>query len=663
MKIKNILLVATLTISITSISQVALPPDSSFYYNPNGTKNWFYLQKDVLLYRMNSGACFTMSPNSIIDNCQHLFSTFRKFNRIKFSAASSQIQRAMVINSIYTNTNFESFTPAVSKTKNATYLTADFKETNGLILVQFDPIAISSPTAVNAFANRNNLTLIHQPNSALPNATSWTHIFKINRDPKGIPNSDVFGVCQYIFTNEVGVIKNCEPDFIEYTPGACEIVQEFSNASNSGLPDGLWHIRNRGLVAYNTFVGLNGADAEICECWGEGFHGENVKVAVIDQFGYDYTHPEMSGQFLNGYDFVNNVPFSTTKYVSNSSHGMEVASVISAKANNNNTFNTVGVAYNSKILPYIYDGSSGTAIQAIQQAVLDGADIINMSFSSSSASSNLQSPLFNDIALAKSNGRGGLGCFVVASSGNSNVDGKFYPAADFNVFGVGATTASDGRAVVPTWGWSGGSNYYTPLATETSPRYNVVAPGTRIFAAFTQAPLSSPSQIQAQLNGTSFSAPIVAGIGAILLSKNSSLTVSQIEAAIQNGTDKVLTAGNYTTYPNLLGYNPELFYGRVNCFKALSSVPVGIRENNKNNLKIDFIKLSENEVGIYFNSEQFLNGYNLKVFDIGGKTINSINIDPNSKSYILNTSTLLQGMYIINVTDNNNTAQYFKFIK
>ncbi len=160
-----------------------------------------------------------------------------------------------------------------------------------------------------------------------------------------------------------------------------------------------------------------------------------------------------------------------------------------------------------------------------------------------------------------------------------------------------------------------------------------------------------------------YTAPIVAGIGAILLSKNSSLTVAQIESAIQNGTDKVLTEGIYTAYPNLLGYNPMLFYGRVNCFKALSSVPVGIRENNKNNLNIDFIKLSENEVGIYFNSEQFQNGYSLKVFDVGGKTINSINIEPNAKSYILNTDALLQGMYIINVADKNNTSQYFKFIK
>jgi hypothetical protein len=89
--------------------------------------------------------------------------------------------------------------------------------------------------------------------------------------------------------------------------------------------------------------------------------------------------------------------------------------------------------------------------------------------------------------------------------------------------------------------------------------------GTRIFTAFTQTPLSSPTYMQSQQNGTSFAAPIVSGIAAILLSKNPSLTEAQIRAAIQGNTDKVkpFNNGNYALYSFLPGYSDEAFKDRV----------------------------------------------------------------------------------------------------
>lgn len=660
MKTKILLFLASL-FAINLSGQVMIPPDSSFYYNPNGTKNWWYLQKDVFLYRMLSGACHTMSPNSTIDACEHLTSRIRKQNRIKFNPNATPIQKAMVINAIGTSTAFESASPAVSKTKNLNYSANQFVETNDLIIVRFSNEALNTPTALPAFTLRNNLAIYHQPYSNLTNPNSWSFIFRINADPRAKPFGTVFEICQYIWQNDSGFVTSCEPDMKLYEPN-CEVVQEFSNNATSGTPDGLWHIRNQGQIAYNTFSGLAGADANICECWSEGFHGENVKVAVIDFDGYDFSHPELTGKFLNGWDCVNNQLISNTTFINNDSHGMKVASVISANANNNTNYNTVGVAYNSQVLPYIFDGNNSTAIIGIQKAVADGADIINMSFSSSSSTLS-QSGLFTEIQNAKNNGRSGLGCFVVASSGNSNANGKFFPAADLNCFGVGATTASDFRAVVPTWGWIGGSNYYTPLSTDILPRYNVVAPGTRIYTAFTQAPLTSPSYAQGQINGTSYAAPIVSGIGAILLSKNSSLSVAQIEAAIQNNTDKVTTEGSYSAFPLLLGYNERLFYGRVNCLKALNSVPVGIKEYSQANVGLQFIKLSENEVGIFFDKGFNNKGCEVSVLDVTGKILSKTIIEPNATSTMVKTDNFSQGMYIITVVNKNEIGQAYKFIK
>jgi hypothetical protein len=606
-----------------------------------------------------------MTPNSTIDFSEHLNATIRKQNRIKFKATATQMQKAITINAIGSTAGFESASPAMSKTKNAVYTANAFSETNDLILVRFaNPAEINSSSLAN-FMKRNNLSLYHQPFSNLPNPNSWTFIFKINNDMNATPNGDVFKIAQYVFINEVGFVTNSEPDMKIYEPHTCETVTEFANNAAAGNPDGLWHIRNQGLAAFSGISGTSGSDAKICECWGEGYHGENIKVAVIDFYGFDYSHPEMSGQFLNGWDCTNNVAITTTKYNVNQSHGMEVASVVAASANNNSTYKTVGVAYNSKVLPYIIDGTSSTAIIAIQKAVADGADVINMSWGSNTASSASQSVFYADIQNAVTLGRSGLGCFVVASTGNNNANGKFFPAADFNVFGVGASDASDNRGVLPTWGWSGGSNYWTPVSGEAA-RYNVIAPGTRIFTAFTQTPLSSPTYMQSQQNGTSFAAPIVSGIAAILLSKNPSLTEAQIRAAIQGNTDKVkpFNNGNYALYSFLPGYSDEAFYGRVNCYKAITSVAVGIEEYSKENIGLQFTYLNQNEMGVFFTKGFNDNGSILNVYDVTGKLITSTDIDKNVNSYILNTNNYAQGMYIIKVLNKSKSnGESFKFIK
>lgn len=662
-KIYSLLLFGILTLN--SFSQYTLPPDSAFYYNANGSKNWWYVQKDVFLYRMTSGTSHTVAPSSTIDYSDYLNATVRKQNRIKFKSTATPMQKAIVINSIGSASGFESASPAMSLTKNASYTANAFVETNDLILVRFAiPSEITSVSLAN-FMKRNNLSLYHQPYSNLTNPNSWTFIFRINNDLNATPNGDVFKVAQYVFTNEVGFVTNSEPDMKIYEPHTCETVTEFANNAAAGNPDGLWHIRNQGLAAYSGISGTSGSDAKICDCWGEGYHGENIKVAIVDFYGYDFSHPEMSGQFLNGWDCVNNVAITTTKYNLNQSHGMEVASVVAANANNGSTYNTVGVAYKSKILPYIIDGSSSAAIMAIQKAVSDGADIINMSWGSSTASTASQSVFYGDIQNAVTLGRGGLGCFVVASTGNNNANGKFFPAADFNVFGVGASDASDNRGVVPTWGWTGGSNYLTPVTGEAA-RYNVTAPGTRIFTAFTQTPLSSPTYMQSQQNGTSFAAPIVSGIGAILLSKNPSLTEAQVRAAIQGNTDlvKPFNNGNYALYSFLPGYADEMFYGRVNCYKAIQSVAVGIHEYSKENIGIQFTYLNQNEMGIFFTKGFNDNGSFLTVYDVTGKIVTNTEIEKNVNGHILNTNNYVQGMYIIKVLNKSKqNGQTFKFIK
>ena len=109
-----------------------------------------------------------------------------------------------------------------------------------------------------------------------------------------------------------------------------------------------------------------------------GLDGTGIKIALIDT-GVDYNHPDLFGlgpdsKVVGGYDFVDNdeMPLDIN------GHGTEVAGIIAADGQ------LKGIAPKSKILAYRVsdDGesvSSELIIKAIEQAIIDKADVINIS--------------------------------------------------------------------------------------------------------------------------------------------------------------------------------------------------------------------------------------------------------------------------------------------
>ena len=110
----------------------------------------------------------------------------------------------------------------------------------------------------------------------------------------------------------------------------------------------------------------------------EGIDGTGIKIAVIDT-GVDYNHPDLlgwgpDGKVIGGFNFIheNETPLDTN------GHGTQVAGVIAADGEMS------GIAPKAKILAYKVseDGegvSSELIIRAIQKAIEDDADIINIS--------------------------------------------------------------------------------------------------------------------------------------------------------------------------------------------------------------------------------------------------------------------------------------------
>ncbi|MEK6931518.1 MAG: S8 family serine peptidase, partial [Thermoproteota archaeon] len=110
----------------------------------------------------------------------------------------------------------------------------------------------------------------------------------------------------------------------------------------------------------------------------EGIDGNGIKIAVIDT-GVDFNHPDLfgwgpDGKVIGGYNFIQEgIPPLDTN-----GHGTQVTGVIAADGQ------LIGVAPKAKILAYKVSEngeavSSDLIIKAIDKAIEDGANIINIS--------------------------------------------------------------------------------------------------------------------------------------------------------------------------------------------------------------------------------------------------------------------------------------------
>ncbi|MFD2131508.1 S8 family serine peptidase [Pseudogracilibacillus auburnensis] len=110
------------------------------------------------------------------------------------------------------------------------------------------------------------------------------------------------------------------------------------------------------------------------------FTGRGVKIGVVDT-GIDYHHPDLRTNYIGGFDLVDldDDPMETTVDQGlPTSHGTHVAGIIAANGD------LEGVAPNGEIYAYraLGPGGFGTSIQviaAMEEAVKDGVDVMNLS--------------------------------------------------------------------------------------------------------------------------------------------------------------------------------------------------------------------------------------------------------------------------------------------
>lgn len=346
----------------------------------------------------------------------------------------------------------------------------------------------------------------------------------------------------------------------------CKVYDAFL-PNDTGLSS-QWHLR---ALSY-------GKDVRAVGAWGHTLGDSNVVVAVIDT-GVDWNHPDLGGPHpdkVNGAIWTNWTEYYGTPGVDDDSngyvddirgwdwvnvgnqghagqddtvadndpsdyggHGTNCAGCVAPL-----TDNSIGVAAAApgvKIMAlrtgYWPNGSTHGVVRmdycssAMIYAAYNGARIINASWGSDAS-------LSTAVAVCQASD-----VLIVNAAGNDGADLPDYLGTRAGVLSVAATTSSDEKASFSNYGdW-----------------VELSAPGVGIYT--TNYDKDSMLSNYASVQGTSFSAPIVAGAAALVWSTNLSLTYQQVSTILTDACDDIDALNP--------AYTGKLGAGRLNMLRTV----------------------------------------------------------------------------------------------
>ncbi|MBL8289620.1 MAG: S8 family serine peptidase [Rubrivivax sp.] len=336
----------------------------------------------------------------------------------------------------------------------------------------------------------------------------------------------------------------------------------FASRQPNGPDAGQWYLR----PPDNTF--RSSIDAQTA--WARGFGSASIVVAVLDT-GVRFEHPDLGrvatgGKLLPGYDFVTDATvandgdgrdadptdpgdwvasgeagvgvFADCSASDSSWHGTATASLVGAAANNG--AGMAGTAPGVRVLPVRVLGKCFGRDSDIQAAMRwaagipvagvpdnpNPAKVINLSLGSTGACSAAYQAAVDELTAR--------GVVIVAAAGNSAGEPVGTPASCNGVMAVSALRHAGTKV---------GFSDLGPQIAVSAPGGNCINTGTNdpclypILAAL-NAGLTTPqasiwSDSYDYTVGTSFAAPLVAGVAGLVASQNPALTVAQVRTLLQ----------------------------------------------------------------------------------------------------------------------------------
>jgi subtilisin family serine protease len=261
--------------------------------------------------------------------------------------------------------------------------------------------------------------------------------------------------------------------------------------------------------------------------WATTVGSSNVVIAILDT-GVDTNHEDLAGKIVPGWNTYNNN--SSTMDVSG--HGTAVAGTAAAASNNG--VGVASVCWSCRIMPIRVSDMTGYATYSSIAAGLTwaadhGARVANISYIVSDSSAVTSAAQYFQ-------GKGGV---VTSSAGNYST---FSNSAD-NPY-ILTVSATDQFDVIYSY-------------SNTGKNIDVAAPGDSFTTQMGGGYVST--------GGTSYSAPIVAGVAALVMSVNPQLSGDQVQNIVKQSADDLGAAG----------WDPIYGMGRVNAARAVSMAGTG----------------------------------------------------------------------------------------
>jgi len=345
---------------------------------------------------------------------------------------------------------------------------------------------------------------------------------------------DSFPVIERVIAPTTSII-----DKLIFRLKGCEIVHELNDATvlkcPAGVSTGLKNVREDRIFH---IVDL-GADVQIHadDAWAQGIDGTGVNVAVLDT-GIDTDHPELIDSIVGCESCIDAACVAgPTACEDDHGHGTHVSGIITA---NGVDANAKGVAPGAGIYMYKVCSAGGSCYEsdmmaAMESAVLTDAKVMSISIGGGNfAGENCDS----DPLAAKVNWVVNQGITVAVASGND----RFFVSSPACASGAIAVGAVDKNGLMADF-----SNF--------GPSLDIVAPGVIIYSSIIDG--------YDYWGGTSMSTPHVSGTVALMLQRDSSLTVDQIKTALYETADPINPES--TCYGVVKKRGPMYWIGVVDC--------------------------------------------------------------------------------------------------
>jgi subtilisin family serine protease len=328
----------------------------------------------------------------------------------------------------------------------------------------------------------------------------------------------------------------------------------------------------------------NDADIQLPAAWDVATGSPAVEVAIMDT-GVDLTHEDLQFSIAtnpgetpgNGIDddmngFIDDVTgwdfgsgdsdahpeaFFDASGLDAGFHGSFCAGLAAAPANNG--VGIAGAGFNTRILPIKVSANDDIPLSAVTAgfgyAVLRQPDILSLSFGATGDEARDYFQALVDMATS-------AGICIIASAGNDTSDVPVYPAACNGVLSVAATDDTNARAFFSNYGsWvdvaAPGAWVWSTIAWN----YDVDFGSEFFYYLFFEYDGLTPYM---RGDGTSFSAPLVAGVAALVKAQNPGLP----PAALQQ---HLITTGDAVAYDLPIGK-------KVNAFRAVTTPVSGVSD-------------------------------------------------------------------------------------